>query len=501
MINNAADQVEVLQNMMERYDRVMTEKKVQVLLKASDKYAGCITQDGINIVIEVPGTEAENFVMAKALNLHELGHSLYTRPLTSDIRGVSLYEKMYNILEDQRIEWVMANKWPKMGKYFTIKAMTRNYDPELLWGRRHFFPQGLPKDKQPDDDWKQLIDSYLAAKSHLERCELIKEFVERQSQKAHEANGPVDPQNYAGGREGADETAAAKKAEKNANKEQSVEENEVEAQTVEQQAEEAEELAQAIEEMFEQSIDEINSEIKQIMAAGDGYGSTPSSFKSMNDPIDQGIVDELARVFKDTRVDLGMKVQRGLKSGSVDIRKVMAPRHGVKIFTKRQPADIERTKISLVTLIDVSGSMQSNDWNRVAARSVATMVAAATKAHHESAVIQFADKAQVVKHFHTGEMRISGYDGGTDARAAYNMFKVLKRSARHPVVLVIFTDGAFPEELVQMKTIADTKLYKIRLGSSNQKGWTNISSVNEMPKLLKKILVDVNTEKRKEIGR
>lgn len=65
-------------------------------------------------------TVHEQWIGTRAITLHETGHALYTGNL-----GVGLVHHVANILEDQRIEWLMCNADPSMTKEMRFKNRWR----------------------------------------------------------------------------------------------------------------------------------------------------------------------------------------------------------------------------------------------------------------------------------------------------------------------------------------------------------------------------------------
>ena len=165
------DREYALRHMMELFDFSFSGKDVKVNLEllASSTFAVANREF---IMIRV-GEEHSQEVTAKAFNLHELGHILFTETIP-DLSDKE--RRAHNILEDQRLEWIMSHTWPAMRKYFVYLAMNmiKPRDPILLWGRRFMLPFKVTRPGNPRK--AEIIDEYMVSENVTQREALVKEF-------------------------------------------------------------------------------------------------------------------------------------------------------------------------------------------------------------------------------------------------------------------------------------------------------------------------------------
>lgn len=87
---------------------------------------------------------------------------------------------------------------------------------------------------------------------------------------------------------------------------------------------------------------------------------------------------------------------------------------------------------------------------------------------------------------------------------AIDRFKEIKNLAKYPIVLIIMTDGAFPDRLLDK--VDDVRLYKILIGEydrldAEKSKWLRVKNGNEIPNVLKSILTDIEKTIRWQLGR
>ena len=96
------------------------------------------------ILRDVTHTESERARNIRAFNYHELAHQLFSKANFEKVP--SDLHRMFNALEDGRIETLLGKQYPKISTLFiflTTNAIATNPSPEnfvLLWGRRAFLP-------------------------------------------------------------------------------------------------------------------------------------------------------------------------------------------------------------------------------------------------------------------------------------------------------------------------------------------------------------------------
>lgn len=144
-------------NTFQKANRIIAnQSNTFVILDNEPKLTAPGWTDGITVTInakmlhEALGNDIKGWVrQAKAINLHELSHVLYTPRKGSALYKWLLqnmgYFKSFNILEDQRIEMMFTAKYRPAGAYFESMILQwflnskRQYDSAhaLLYGRRY----------------------------------------------------------------------------------------------------------------------------------------------------------------------------------------------------------------------------------------------------------------------------------------------------------------------------------------------------------------------------
>ena len=524
--------VKKLASLLEKYDNVMSGKRTKVKVEAKGKVGGKLDRSKAGISIEIPDDSIESCVIGKAQNLHELGHMLFTR------KPKTLYhhwrhQAAYNFLEDQRVEHVLASKYPGMKKYFTYLAEKTNLkgkDPAVLWGRRFFLPYEVP---EPEAEIKDVIDDYMISKNIAEREGLAKKFAEvYQNLQKPQPEAPA-PQNTSSTRKNSDaEKQASDKAknqidkekkekkdsekekeEKKSDKEKKEQQGQgeqQESQEGEPEEQEGQDPGQGDTDSLQEALSSAMDEMTQEMGAPD---STPSSGQGMfsmgekpmekvsHNKLDPKLIEEIYQIFRRVNVELSNTWNRHQKRGRIDIRAAMTSSHNnnSRIFKKYEQSKLQDNKISLVMMYDVSGSMASNDQRGIEKLAVASMAVAASRASNEVCCIEFTYDARIVKNFRDTELQaMSRYAGGTSPGAALKQFKLVKEKARYPIVLILFSDGDFHEELGELAS--GIKLYKILIGSyalrqhDRYKTWLRMPDTEKLPELLKGIMTEVENE-------
>lgn len=549
------NKVQKLGTILERYDRIMLpRRKISVNLTAGRKrYSAKASLGGksTQITIEVPDDEIQSLVVAKAANLHELGHAIYTR---NPKRHLSWYQlQALNLLEDQRVETILAKKYKGMRKYFVTLVANRrrhsdsSYDPAIMeWGRRFFLPY---KVNEPEPEIRKVIDSYLTAKTADEREELAIKFAEIMNRNVPSVSSPQnstsskkdtpDEQNSANM---VQEQVDSEKQEKKEKQERQVKreqerasgqdeeskenegDNETEADRTGQGAGDSiksevdkleESLQETLEELIAQAVEELSADLnvplpknrKNVLQKISGKEQAAFSINRTLDTatigywdtapvvVDHNLVQQLYQIFRSSKLELGSAWNRHQRKGRLDIRQAMRAGNSgnLRIFRQYQPSNIQDSKMSLVLLYDVSGSMRRNDPMQIELKSVAALTQAATMAGNEVACIEFDYNASISKSFYGSDLKMSCYTGGTKPLKAINKFREVKGQANHPVVLILMTDGEFRENLSDV--VEGVRMYKIAIGRDNMRraggNWIKVRDTSRLPTVLKAITTDV----------
>lgn len=548
-----------LSNLLEKYDNVMLGKPSNVRVKVGDKVYGRRKKGTAHIRLGIEDSSVESCVTAKALNLHELGHALFSRmPRT---RMSSKENQAYNVLEDQRIEWVLANRYPGMRKYFThlAKNVLDEKRPELRacmeWGRRFFLPYQV--NEPPTENIKRIIDEYLVSKNQRQREDLARQFLVEIDNLLNEGEKLPDylpPQNYKGDSgDSKDEKQSRKDAQNKMDKEQEEKEKKEEQEKEQKEQEKEEPQEQEQQEKKDEKQEQQNagtgdtgeeekesgpgetmegegdlnpeeanlqaelstamSEVAKELgidtkegAPGQGLFNTGQKpLENVNYRLDPKLLEEIYQIFRKVNLELQGTWNRNQKRGRIDLRTAMrgSQTYNPRIFKKYEQSKLQDNKISLVMMYDTSGSMKSNDRDRIEKKAVATLTAAATKASNEVCCIEFEDSARVTKGFNSTELMMGDYRGGTYPEYALKQFESVRKLARYNIVLILLSDGDFFENL--RERLGDRiKLYKIKIGHENPryvqgKNWLQMPDIKELPGLLKGIMTEVETEIKEKL--
>jgi hypothetical protein len=436
--------------------------------------------------------------------------------------------------------------------YLTEKDIP-NKTPVHLWGRRFFLPY---KVEEPEEKPRDIIDKFLTSKSVKERTELAKEFVDYLP-KDLTSLSPSNLSDSLNGKDSKDEERSSRATQEKIDKErEEKDKNQENHQDSQGKAEgqgsnyksesesegsnpqsgsgvglssspsmssDFEDMKDTLDDMLLSAVKEVSTELskfeanpekKRMLQRKQGPGWSPFS---VNKPLEKvniipqsNLVDELYQVFRSTRVDLQDRWVRHQKKGRIDLREAMSNSNSLKIFKKYEPSYLHESKISLVILYDISGSMIKNDPERIELNCVSALISAATKAGNEVCCISFDTYAIVVKGFGDSNLRLLDYNvhGGTDPNCAVEAFKKIQPQARYPVVLIILTDGYFKIDLKDM--IDESRLYRILIGSHSaisniserkQSGWIQISNMSTLPAVMKSVLIDVEQRIKRRLGR
>lgn len=402
---------------IQKYDNVMVPKSSNidvVLEEMAENYQSCtnVRNNTSKIRITIADDSFSSLVTAKALNLHELGHVLFTRSPNTLVG--SNEHNAYDILEDQRVEWVLSRKFPGMRKYFSllVSKLMPVKDPNFLWGRRFFLPFQVT---EPRPEIRQIIDSYLVAKTQREREELAIKFAELTCYPSENYVNPT--QTFSNGK---GETEAEKKASKDAENmidSENLSEQDEKEQEVGAEAEEDEEVEdETLDEMMTQAISDVVQDISApiIKQAKPRKLSTSPTF-SLPDTVvlakmtrsvfteykihlDRELEDKFYQVFKNAKIELQSKWNRGFRSGRLNLRKAMTSNGGnLKIFNRFTQSNLREGKFSLVILFDTSWSMDKNDPYYTEQKAVVALSSAAMRAGNEVCAISFDDEARISK--------------------------------------------------------------------------------------------------------
>ena len=133
--------------------------------------------------VTLPDMSKKSLRLSRGLVYHEICHILFTIHNEDTAFRDRALAYAYNILEDQRIEWLLTQMYPKT-KLWLISLLYTTFGnrlkecAELMWGRRHYVPQKLWPPKPPEE-LARIIDEYMwTTDAELpRRMELVKEWV------------------------------------------------------------------------------------------------------------------------------------------------------------------------------------------------------------------------------------------------------------------------------------------------------------------------------------
>jgi hypothetical protein len=169
-----------LQKILEIVDRSLLGREILVYItqassKSREKFWGTASGDKIEVF------DTGDPVLSKAINLHEVGHLLLSDnpKLLRNIPDNRTLTAV-RMLEDQRMENLMWQIYPRTAKYFTYAihklGLVASNRQLLLWGRRFFAPMDIQW--TISDEEKRLIDAYLISTSPNERLKIAGEFAQ-----------------------------------------------------------------------------------------------------------------------------------------------------------------------------------------------------------------------------------------------------------------------------------------------------------------------------------
>jgi hypothetical protein len=171
--------------------------------------------------------------------------------------------------------------------------------------------------------------------------------------------------------------------------------------------------------------------------------------------------DRLTRLFEKINVDLDLKEVYGLKSGRLDMRRVVSGfvNESDRIFLKRQEELTDEARMGVYIAVDASGSMSGKF--KTAMDGGLAVGRGAEKAGHMVKIVAFDDNYEVVKGwfskaYHRAD--IAGHGGGTPftpmlrrLNAEFDALYLAER-IRHSVVFIV-TDGQHNEGAEPVRTL------------------------------------------------
>lgn len=209
---------------------------------------------------------------------------------------------------------------------------------------------------------------------------------------------------------------------------------------------------------------EVESDIEQISGIRAGKeevlisGSEPYIIKES----DKIMSKRLQTLIKKLRNDLTQSYVTKLKSGSLDMRRVIQTSHTPdnKVFKKFRHNKINKTKTGAVILVDSSGSMRMKDYE-TALRSAYCLSDCLEKTGSKSMVLSFSVHFKVLKKFNekSSLMKLDrAYGGGTTPEPALvfsekELGLIKKQLGIRNLLVFMITDCAF--ETNSLKGIGD----------------------------------------------
>jgi len=328
-----------LSRMLKVFDTAFADRPIDVDVEL-EKGSSSAQTDLIKIQIKIRDGKPEA-PMAKAFNLHELSHILYS-PAYHEISYTNIERDIANILEDARIEWIFSHKYPAARKYFVFLVKEVGVtDPILLWGRRFMLPFKVKRPFPDKPRVAEIIDEYVVSTDNMQRFTLVTELASLIGKKAVEYPRDLPPTRNRTA-ERAESKQAAKQAGKSFNREKKEEKvEELHAEMKEREKEEkkpeeakkeaedlAKELVKEIEGISEEEIAEKGKEIAERLEK-----EAEEAGESIKDEIDK-LSEELEKTDKsqavkdteesDTRTDIGDAMDEAESSAGKAIADVIA---------------------------------------------------------------------------------------------------------------------------------------------------------------------------------
>jgi len=491
-----------LQQLCQIADRYFAGRRILVLVDTykSKSVKWNASTDRDRIVIVGPELDSpKRWAMVKALNLHELGHCLFSE--SNELKRDMKTRKAWNLLEDQRVENIMVRLYPGSRKYFVLAATELLRDPILLWGRRHFLPFRVARPQPPRV--AEIIDEYLATTPSdiHKRISLARELAKY----LPDVELPVGEYDNLGSKREADKRGKEnlreveeQVAEEMKGKLESGEsEDEVAGCHESLQPPQTEEVAEA-----QEAIEEIERQIGGVPRW------SPSGVTHFDEiPVSQievpsGLVPALYEIFRQMKLGLrGIWTTRE-RSGRIDLRRAMQPTSGIKIFKRWHPSQQYDKWFDLTLLFDKSGSMIGNDPNRLSLRCAYALSLAADRIGIRNQVVAFGSEAKFSKQFHERGFTGYRYGGGTNVLEAIKLAK--PEETRNPVTILL-TDGEFGGQTEEVsEVLRKMRSFVILVNTENQLGdgvrVYKLRSISGLPQVLQKIAGDLAKEVLSECG-
>ena len=164
----------------------------------------------------------------------------------------------------------------------------------------------------------------------------------------------------------------------------------------------------------------------------------------------------LVNIVRKLRQDLRQSYVKKLKSGHIDIRRVMQEANrqveSVEVFKKYRHSKIGKTKMAVSILIDSSGSMSNEQFN-LALRSAYCIADCLEKVGSKSSIVSFDTKYIVMKKFNESIDKIKlkrGQGGGTEPYPALlysesELEKLKKQYGINHLLVLMISDCWFSE--------------------------------------------------------
>ena len=527
-----------LSHMLKVFDDVFAQRSLNVTVNTGD-----ITSAGTNLHnIRIHISSDHPLVpMAKGLNLHELAHVLFS-PSYENISAKSAMNMTANILEDQRIEWILSNQYPACRKYFTMLVKELKVkDPILLWGRRFMLPFTV---KQPYPDIPRvadIIDEYIVSDNNLERKRLVIELydlLEKEGKPKPRSKIKDDMDEIPGNTEGKRD----KKASKDFGKEKSREEKENKAKQAREEAKqmgkqanqqkkagldkEAEQskrkeerledsankladeaskmerskagadaenktLSDDINEATEDATNKLNQAIADLESGKllDNPGNITSSLEiaskikteSVFPRVPSSLINDLTNILMTIRMELSSEYINKQKTGRLNTRDLIGPIDKLTVFKKFSPGAEDEALMSLILYIDDSGSMNTTDKNFVAQSSAFALSESVRQVGGESVVIGFSSYQSIWKLPNEVGMRnLAVHNGGTSIKYAINIGMALSKSLIYKILQIIVTDGQIDDvDALRKARALSPFLYTILVGKAISLGSVYMNLLRE----------------------
>lgn len=453
--------------------------------------------------------EEKNIILIKGINLHEFGHVVYTTVSPKDFEsyGRKIHPSLqgqdwnvrdkaqicFNILEDARIETKLILKYPALKRYFTfcvqeliikdkINRTGGSYNKTALdlflltYGRKFIDRkqakqyEDLAKQNDPSlkiEEIKEVFNDFLltteAGEQIILSVKLALLLVDRSVSRA--------------GREYTPSGAGQKLKQNQENKEELedavsksiVEEEETSEESESEQAgKQIKKIEDVLEEMVnqaEQTIEGLKSELSDEIQRDiqtldtlrrqtgfsnkDGFESDVEGH-ALN-PKTEDLINstKLKQLLRKLRNGLQASYIREQKSGKIDIRRAITGRgRTTKIFKKFLPNRLGKSKLGVGILLDSSGSMQRESFDKLM-RTAWSIDKALNECGDKDIVVEYSVEYKILKTLYgrKGDW-MRHFDGGTDPSEAlkqtYNQLMNLRMTDNIKTnIVLLFSDGYF----------------------------------------------------------